>query len=246
MVVGRAERERPHHTLSVRTCVRYPVKSLGGEELPALDVDDRGVVGDRRWALRTARGVASGKRTRHYVRLPHLLDMAAATTPAGVLVALPDGRRLAVDDPALPAALRGVVGEPVSLATESDVPHRDAAPLHLVTTASLRWWAGRVPDERADRRRLRPNLVVDAPAMDGTDGEHVEDAWVGRRLRVGDVALQVVEGTERCAMVSEDQCGLGRGTRLLRALAPHAMTIGVYARVLAPGTIRVGDPVAVE
>ena len=227
--------------MSVLTCLRYPVKSLGGEELAALEVDGHGVVGDRQWAVRTARGVASGKRTRRYVRLPHLLDMHAATTPAGVLVTLPDGRRLPVDDPALPDGVGAVVGQPVSLATESDTPHRDAEPLHLVTTASLRWWAGQVPEERADRRRLRPNVLVEADGV-----ERVEDAWVGRSLRVGDVRLQVVEETERCAMVSEDQCGLGRGTELLRSLARHQMTIGVYARVLTPGTIRAGDPVVVE
>ena len=31
---------------------RYPVKSMGGESLDRVDVGPRGVVGDRRWALR--------------------------------------------------------------------------------------------------------------------------------------------------------------------------------------------------
>jgi hypothetical protein len=231
-----------HAPMTVLTCARYPVKSLGGEEPAQLHLDPAGAIGDRAWALRTAHGwVASGKRTRHYVRLPRLLEMSASTTPDGVVVTLPDGRRLAVDDPHLRAELAGVVGEPVSVATETDVPHRDDAPLHLVTTASLRWWSAQVPDERADWRRLRPNVVV---AADGD--ERVEDEWVGRRLRIGDATVSVVDPTERCVMVSQDQCGLGRAPRLLRALARHQMMLGVYARVLVPGTVRTGDAVEVE
>jgi uncharacterized protein len=113
--------------------------------------------------------------------------------------------------------------------------------VHLVTTASLRWWADRVPEEKADWRRLRPNLVVDAP---GTG--RVEDAWVGKRLKVGPAVLRVVEATERCLMLPQDQLGLGHAPRLLRALARHGLTLGVYARVFIPGTVHRGDPVVLD
>jgi uncharacterized protein YcbX len=54
------------------------VKSLLGEDLPAIELDGTGVRGDRLWALRTSAGrIGAGKRTPHYVRLPHLLEMSA-------------------------------------------------------------------------------------------------------------------------------------------------------------------------
>jgi uncharacterized protein YcbX len=44
---------------------RYPVKSMGGESLRRARVGDRGVEGDRVWAVYTADGgIGSGKRTR--------------------------------------------------------------------------------------------------------------------------------------------------------------------------------------
>lgn len=214
---------------------------MRGEELASLRLDDGGVAGDRRWALHTAGGrLGAGKRTPATVRLPHVLDLAARTVAGGPAeVVLPDGHVLGLTDPALPAALAAVVGEPVTVAPEGR--YLDIEPVHVVTTASVRWWAAQVPHETADWRRLRPNVLVDAPGDD-----RVEDAWVGKRLRVGTTTLRVVDWTERCLMVVEDQLGLGRAPGLLRALARRGLMLGVYARVTAPGEIRVGDPVEVD
>ena len=64
----------------VAVCARYPVKSLLGEDVPAIELDRSGVRGDRVWALRTSAGrIGAGKRTPRYVRLPHLLEMRART-----------------------------------------------------------------------------------------------------------------------------------------------------------------------
>ena len=54
---------------------RYPVKSLRGEELERLEVDGRGPVGDRLWALVDEQGkLASGKPTRRFRKVPGLLE----------------------------------------------------------------------------------------------------------------------------------------------------------------------------
>jgi uncharacterized protein len=220
-----------------------PVKSLLGEDLPAIKLDEKGVRGDRLWALRTSAGrIGAGKCTRRYVRLPHLLEMAARLDEDGETpIVQIDGRELRSGEPALDELLSAVVGEPVVLAQETDTPHRDAEPVHLVTTAALRWWSDRVPEEKTDWRRLRPNLVVDVPGIG-----RVEDDWVGRRLRVGRTVLRVVEATERCLMLPQDQLGLGHAPQLLRALARHGLTLGVYARVFIPGTVNRGDPVVLD
>ncbi len=77
---------------------RYPVKSMMGEELNASEVTDRGLRGDRVYALvdRADGKVASAKNPRKW---PHLFDFranliepaAAGSQPPSIRVTLPDG-----------------------------------------------------------------------------------------------------------------------------------------------------------
>jgi uncharacterized protein YcbX len=125
----------------------------------------------------------------------------------------------------------------VVLAREGDVPHHDDGPLHLVTTASLRW-AARVHGRAVDPRRLRPNLVLD------TDGDGlVEEQWLGRRVAVGDeLVVEVLDPMPRCVMVDLDQAGLRVDGGLLKDLTAHNDgCLGVLARVVRPGRVATGD-----
>lgn len=156
---------------------RYSVKSLGGELLPEVRVSARGVGGDRRWAVRGADGkLGSGKTTRRFRRMPGLLGLSSVTEPDGSCsVVFPDGERLGVDDPATARRIGEVVGEPVTLAEEGPVHHLDAHPVHLLTTSAMAWVAARQPGRTIERRRFRPNVVVDVVAPG-----RPEDGWVGR------------------------------------------------------------------
>jgi uncharacterized protein YcbX len=220
---------------------RYPVKSMLGEAMAALTVDARGVVGDRRFAVRTGAGkFGSGKTTRRFERVDGLLAFGAAYEDAALRVRFPDGRVVRGDAPEVHRALSAVLGQPVELVCEAAVSHMDAGPVHLVTEASLRWLSVRLPGAVVDARRLRPNLVLDV----GGAGP-VEDAWLGRDLLVGDeVRLRVVGRTERCIMVGLEQDGLPADPSILRGLAEaNGACLGVYAAVVEPGTLRVGDTV---
>ncbi|WP_246159171.1 MOSC domain-containing protein [Catellatospora sichuanensis] len=126
----------------------------------------------------------------------------------------------------------------------------DFAPLHLITTATLRRISALHPAGAADPRRYRPNVVVDTPG----DG-FIEDGWVGRELRVGDeLVLRVIVATPRCAIPTLAHGDLPRDPDALRVLARHHRVVplsvlgaqpcaGVYAQILHPGRIRPGDPV---
>lgn len=94
---------------------RYPVKSMLGEELETVALDQRGVVGDRQYALvddETGK-VVSVKRPRRWGRMfeltGHTLDDGRAA------VSLPDGEAVAVDDPKLPLRLAEFFGRAVSI-----------------------------------------------------------------------------------------------------------------------------------
>ncbi|HEY1013931.1 MAG TPA: MOSC domain-containing protein [Herpetosiphonaceae bacterium] len=229
----------------VRALWRYPVKSMLGERCAALDLDSRGVAGDRLYAVRDAAGkFGSGKNTRRFCRIDGLLGFAARSVAAGPAVVFPDGRLFAAGDPALDAALSAALGQPLSLAREVAVSHLDAGPVHLLTTAALAWLADRLPGSAIDERRFRPNLVIEAAGA-----APIEHGWVGCVLAVGAARLQVTGLAERCLMVDLPQGALPRDGGILRELAGAALPgeppapFGVYARVLAPGPVLAGDAV---
>ena len=64
--------------LAVRQLWRYPVKSLGGQRVEASLVNERGLVGDRLWAVRDEDGkLGSGKDSRRFRRMEGLLGVTA-------------------------------------------------------------------------------------------------------------------------------------------------------------------------
>ena len=119
----------------------------------------------------------------------------------------------------------------------------DAFPLLLMTTSALRSLSAALPDSAVDVRRFRPNVVIDTPGLDG----HPEFGWVGRRLGIGTVVLEIVEACPRCVMVTRavDEV-IDDDRRVLRHIVRDLdQNVGVYATVVVPGEISVGDDVAV-
>lgn len=212
---------------------RYPVKSLRGERLDTLRVDARGVAGDRLYALRTPEGkFGSGKSTRRFRRMEGLLDLAAAYDGDSPVIAFPDGQAIVGSDPALHDRLSAHVGQPVTLVREADISHYDDSPLHLITTAGLRT----LGLAAADAQRFRPNVVIDVPGYG-----FVEDTWIGRVVRLGEVRLRITGGAVRCVMIGMAQDDLPERPELLRRVGDlHETCFGVYATVVAPGDIAVG------
>jgi uncharacterized protein YcbX len=258
---------------------RYPVKSMMGEELNATEVTERGVVGDRHFAVvDPATGkVAGAKNPRKW---GNFFDFRAAYSepprrgarmPA-VRMTLPGGGAVMSDQPDLPKLLSGALGREAELAEargdgESsraeeywpDMPgldHRDTvtewelpagtffdlATVHLLTTATIDHLRELYPRGRFEVRRFRPNIVVST----GPDAHgFVENDWIERTVAIGDeVRLRVTGGCPRCVMITLPQGDLPRDPGILRAAAQHNQAnVGVYAEVLAGGTIRRGDPV---
>lgn len=228
---------------AVGALFRYPVKSMLGERLRALDVDARGVAGDRWYAVLDPDGkLGSGKSSRRFRRMEGLLTCSARYDGDTALVRLPDGRELPALSAEAAAGVSEVIGRPVALGTEDAVEHLDGPAVHLVSTAALRRLRDLLPDACVDVARFRPNLLVAAP---GT--EPVEDGWLGREVTVGTVRLRITERTPRCVMVTMDQAGLSEDRRVLRTIS-DAMdgAFGVGAEVVRPGTVRIGDTVHVH
>ena len=217
---------------------RFPVKSMAGERLTSVEVDGRGLVGDRQWAVYDEEGrLASGKRTNRFRRMDEVFSLAARTADDHVEVLLPDGRQVVAGEGATDLALSDHFGEEVELAPEADIAHQDAGQVSLVGTATLRRLAEMCGlDEPVDPRHLRANLVVE------TTEPFEEEGWLGREVRVGEVVLRVVERIERCRMVDLEQVGLPALGGLLKVVgAERDLCAGVYADVVQTGALTEGD-----
>lgn len=119
----------------------------------------------------------------------------------------------------------------------------DAYPIDVLTEASLRKLATLCPGADLDVRRFRPNILL-ADSEDRVGFAEVE--WVGRQLAVGRAELDVVVDAVRCVMVTCAQPGLGRDTAIMRTLVRETkQRLSVYADVVSPGEIRLGDPVRI-
>ncbi|HEU4748596.1 MAG TPA: MOSC N-terminal beta barrel domain-containing protein [Gemmatimonadaceae bacterium] len=109
---------------SVVALWRYPVKSMMGEELNAADLTQRGLLGDRAYALvdRSTGKVVSAKNPRKWSKL---FDFRAALVEAPrsgqkippVRITLPNGTIATTEQEDLDQALSDVLGREVTLAT---------------------------------------------------------------------------------------------------------------------------------
>ena len=221
---------------------RYPVKSLRGERLEAVSLDGRGIVGDRAFAICDTTGkLGSGKTTRRFRLIRGLFEFRAETDADGVVVHGPDGMCVRVGDQELDALLTSRYGEPLAVRQEGAVPHFDAGAVHLLTTSSLRWVEARYGHTGGDARRYRPNIILD------TSGAGLmEQRWLGATLSIGSCAVRVIATVERCVMTNNAQDDLPQDDGVLRFLSrENQAMLGVYADVVVPGEIRVGDLVTV-
>ncbi|HZQ84750.1 MAG TPA: MOSC N-terminal beta barrel domain-containing protein [Acidimicrobiales bacterium] len=226
---------------------RYPVKSLQGEPLETASVAASGLEGDRQWGLLDpATGYVLTAR-----REARLLYASARLVDGAPVVTLDDGT-VATDD----ATLSAWLGRPVQLVAaagrvgryEASLDrYRDDAPwtswegppgsfhdsgqtqVSLVSRDSLGAW---------DRRRFRFNVVLDG----GPDAD-----LVGASLQIGSAALRVVKRISRCVMTTRPQPGgIERDLNVLRTIvADMDGCMGIGTLVTTPGTVRVGDEVAV-
>jgi uncharacterized protein YcbX len=128
---------------------------------------------------------------------------------------------------------------------------QDLAPVTIMTTASLAAMAAQHPTGDWSAARFRPNLLLDVEG-----DELVENTWVGRRLTIGELVIEVTSLSPRCVMTTLAQPGLPRDREILRTVARHNRQpfagygtfacLGAYASVVTPGRVAVGDPVALQ
>jgi uncharacterized protein YcbX len=230
----------------IRQLGRYPVKSMRGESLPGATLTLQGVAADRRYAfVQTASRSSFPWFTAR--ELPELLCYRTCVEQAGpqeveVTVTAPDGKKFPIKSDELRQALEARFGRELFLLHDYRGSY-DVAPISLISCQTVTRIAEE-SDTKEDGARFRPNLLVDLNGGDAFD----ELNWVGRILRVGDAArIAITEVDQRCMMITLDPASATPSPAVLRCVVQqHKQCAGVYATVLAPGEVRVGDTVSLE
>ena len=227
--------------------VRYPVKSMAGTPMPSAHFGFHGMSGDRRFAFR---------RTEDRGGFPFL---TAGKFPK-LLTYQPMGESV-INGEALPTHVRTPLGAEVELRSDElrdEIAERsghavelmmlrtgifDDGPVSLISMATIDA-IGREAGMELDRRRMRANVVLETENLDA----FLEDAWVGATLVFGDgddaPAVNVTVRDERCAMVNFDPDTGEQDPRVMKSVVRmNGNYAGVYATVVRPGTIHVGQTV---
>ena len=117
----------------------------------------------------------------------------------------------------------------------------DNEELHLITTASLAHMCEKNPTASWDIRRFRANFFIETnAALRGL----AEQDWIGRRLQIGEIEIQISAPTPRCGMTVQPQGDLVFDKSILRTIVREGnQNLGVGAHVQRGGVVRVGDEV---
>jgi uncharacterized protein YcbX len=210
-------------TLRVTELWRYPVKGLRGERLDRAEVAADGIPGDRGLSVVDERGIVTGRRKQRMVGLPATID--------GDGVTLIDGDPWDSDQAA--ATIRDVAGEGAHLSKPTSGHEFDEAPILLVSDGSINQLG-------YDHRRFRPNIY-----FEGAEGP-IEQEWLGREVRIGDLVLSPYKPDIRCAITTIDPDTIEVDLDVLKRTNDELDGVmGVYCTVVQPATIRVGDVVEV-
>jgi uncharacterized protein len=248
---------------------RYPVKSMRGEELDEAFAGFSGIYGDRLFAFKssasptgfpylTAREQRRLLQYRPHFRYP---DKAArpinlteaekmganpvSADPSELMVDVetPDGKTLAIDDPALMDMLRSDIDEKHQLTLmRSERALTDCRPVSIFSLQS----AGQLGEETGtpiDKRRFRANVYVDLTSAQG----FAENEFVGKSLRIGPkVVVTILERDPRCVMITLDPDTGEQAPAILKKVAQaHDGMAGVYGAVMVEGMLHKGDSVEV-
>ncbi|WP_372514680.1 MOSC domain-containing protein [Mycobacterium seoulense] len=226
--------------MRVHSLLRYPVKSMLGETVPSMFVDEHGAEGDRRLALLDAETghVASAKNARMW---RGLLKCTAKGDTGRVNIGLPDGTSVAADDPGIDDLLSRLLGRAVRLVTQRPEGATLVRPdpeklLELGLDAEV---GGRIlqiaqatpgdafTDEAplhaittatlehigVEALRYRPNIVIATPPG---YPPYAENDWVGAEIAIGSARLRVLTATSRCVVPTLEHGSLPRAPQALR------------------------------
>jgi hypothetical protein len=226
---------------------RYPVKSMGGEQIEAAKLGWHGIDGDRRLAFRRMDD-RSGFPWLTASKLPDLLLFAPHRRDDGVQgdlpthIRTPDGEEMPVFGEDLAREIERRHGSPVQMMQLNHGIFDDAS-ISVIASDTVRE-IGRLAGRSLDVRRFRPNVVVrllrPVPFQ--------EDEWLGGLLSFDEAddapAVTVTMRDVRCSMVNLDPDSATSAPEVLKAIVgANQNNAGIYGTVTRVGRLAMGQTV---
>jgi uncharacterized protein len=257
-------------TMTVSRLAMTSVKGFGLQEVGELEVTERGVPGDRALFMADEDGkLFSATRSAAFLPYWARYDVHSGELTVG------RGSDTVLSEPLEPGErtrahffadrhangrfvggrwdtwISEVAGRPLRLVLIEDPEGGyDVHPVTVVSEASVAELGHEADGSPLDVRRFRMTVTVDGVAP------FAEDGWQGRTLSLGDAVLRVGGPVKRCAAIQQDPDGAKTKVNALRLINDRRGTspselgsgllLGVYAHVLRPGTVRVGERAELE
>jgi uncharacterized protein YcbX len=249
-----------------------PIKALAIEARREVELTTHGVPGDREFCIVDAETnkMLNAKRIPNFVTITPQFDPERRTLslrmpdggvvsgaielgePVDIMISSREVKARAVIGP-WNDALTAVAERPLRLVCVNAAGEgADRAAMGgaatLLSAESLRALATAADaDAPVDPRRFRMLFgVADVPA-------HAEDNWIGERVRIGSAVVVPRGNVGRCAVTSVDPTSGRADLDTLGALARYRgekvatepLPFGVWAQIIEPGRVTVGDEVSV-
>ena len=241
---------------------QYPVKGLGGNQMPLAKLQQGGYFpNDRQFAISIGGKKTTTASDGTWFRKAHFLQLMSHELLAEYSCRYDDAANPKLEllhhgticlsiDPAQPAdcqrfenfffTLLGskLRGKP-RLMTMKHQAYSDqsTALISIASNTSLDAFA-EATNTKPDSRRFRINIIIDG------DTPFAEEGLIGKTLRCGDALLLVKEAVGRCAAINVDPATAKRNpedyVRFMKAHFGHS-NLGIFAKVINGGIIRVGD-----
>jgi uncharacterized protein YcbX len=220
---------------------RFPIEGIAGETPTEAMLRGDKLSGDRLYELAdeaTGRPIEPGTHPFLLSYSARYLDDPEATGGrAWVQVRWPDGRDCAATDPSWISEASRIAGEPVTLRPRGR--DQTGAAVRILSVNSRRRLE-KVYGGELEEIRFRENMLIDLPEIEAFE----EDAWVGRRLRIGEALLEVTGQATDCVLASIAIPSGERDASLLAAMVKMRNgKIGLEARVVSGSRIRAADPI---
>jgi uncharacterized protein len=254
--------------LTVSRLSTTPVRSMALQHPDTIELGPNGVADDRRYSLHTEDGrIFDATKHGPLVQIRATLEAVVGgerltfDMPSGQLiegeVVLGEPVRLDVYDRLFMArpvigpwadAVSAWAGRRLQLLRSERLAHeQDRFPVSMVSQASVEELARQGNEGRPlDARRFRMLIEVA-----GAERPHQEDAWLGSEVHIGQAVVRVTRPDARCVITTQDPDTGQRDFPTLHVIRQYRglrdgrkLDFGVYAEVIRPGRVAVGDPVS--
>lgn len=244
---------------TISAIYRYPIKGLSAESLASIPLTvGREIPGDRQFALALSttgfdRDDPAWLPKTNFLNLAQIEKLAALRTEfdcqTATLKILADGGEVMSTNVSLAAGCRKLEGFFAEYLSEqldgppkmveaaghsfSDHRHKVLSLINQRSIGSLESYLG----STLDPIRFRGNIYFEGEAA------WREFDWIDRYIEVGEAVLEVTQAIDRCAATNVNPRSAMRDLNIPKSLtlAYGHVDMGIYARVVESGAIKIGD-----